>query len=71
MTTIELPEADEARLDEIAQRFGKSKERCIQEAIAEYLEDMEDLAIAEQRMQSFHPKDAISHETMMHKFGIN
>lgn len=60
-------EMDLSESDEAAQRFGESIECYIQEAIAEYLYDMENLAIIEQRMQYLNPEDAISHETMMHK----
>ena len=69
MITIAFPETIETRLANAAQKLGKSREFCVQEAVVEYLDDLEDLAIAEQRMQSFDPEKAISHEEIMRKYG--
>jgi RHH-type rel operon transcriptional repressor/antitoxin RelB len=48
MLTIRLPENIEARLDNLAKRTGRSMTFYAREAILEYLEDMEDLYLAEQ-----------------------
>jgi RHH-type rel operon transcriptional repressor/antitoxin RelB len=48
MLAIRLPEDIEARLDNLAKRTGRSKTFYAREAILEYLEDMEDLYLAEQ-----------------------
>jgi RHH-type rel operon transcriptional repressor/antitoxin RelB len=48
-SSIRLPEDLEVRLDQIAERTGKSKSDYVIEAISEKLEDLEDLYIAEQR----------------------
>lgn len=48
MLAIRLPEDIEARLDKLAKRTGRSKTFYAREAILEYLEDMEDLYLAEQ-----------------------
>jgi RHH-type rel operon transcriptional repressor/antitoxin RelB len=48
MLTIRLPEDIEARLESLAKRTGRSKIFHARQAILEYLEDMEDLYLAEQ-----------------------
>ena len=50
MLTVELPESIERRLDALAKATGRSKESYLQEAIAEYLGDLEDVHLAEQRL---------------------
>ncbi|WP_298079309.1 DUF6290 family protein [uncultured Cardiobacterium sp.] len=51
MLTIELPIELENRLDALAQATGRSKSDYITEAILEYLEDLADLHLAEQRLR--------------------
>lgn len=51
MLTIELPTELENRLDALAQATGRSKSDYITEAILEYLEDLADLHLAEQRLR--------------------
>lgn len=48
MLAIRLPEDIETRLDNLAKRTGRSKTFYARAAIMEYLEDMEDLYLAEQ-----------------------
>ena len=48
MLAIRLPEEIEARLDNLAKRTGRSKTFYARAAILEYLDDMEDLYLAEQ-----------------------
>jgi RHH-type rel operon transcriptional repressor/antitoxin RelB len=50
MLAIELPEDVEQRLDALAKATGRSKESYLQEAIVEYLGDLEDFYLAEQRL---------------------
>ena len=49
MLAIRLPADIENRLDQLAQRTGRTTTFYAREAILEYLEDMEDLYLAEQR----------------------
>lgn len=49
--SIRLPEDVESRLDALAKRTGRSKTYYIREAILEHLEDMEDLYLAEKRLE--------------------
>ena len=48
MLAIRLPEEIEARLENLAKSTGRTKTFYAREAILEYLEDMEDLYLAEQ-----------------------
>ena len=48
MLAIRLPEEIEARLENLAKATGRTKTFYVREAILEYLEDMEDLYLAEQ-----------------------
>lgn len=51
MLAIELPDDVEQRLDALAKATGRSKELYLQEAIVEYIGDLEDFYLAEQRME--------------------
>ena len=51
MLTIELPTELENRLDALAQATGRTKSDYVTEAILEYLEDLADLHLAEQRLR--------------------
>ena len=48
MLAIRLPIEIEARLDELSKRTGRSKTFFAREAILQYLDDLEDLYLAEQ-----------------------
>ncbi|HUB15642.1 MAG TPA: CopG family transcriptional regulator [Acetobacteraceae bacterium] len=50
MLAIELPDDIEGRLEALARATGRSKESYLQEAIVEYLGDLEDFYLAEQRL---------------------
>ena len=50
MLAIRLPAEIELRLENLAKATGRTKTYYAREAILEYLEDMEDLYMAEQRM---------------------
>jgi RHH-type rel operon transcriptional repressor/antitoxin RelB len=50
MLAIRLPEDVEHRLEDLAKRTGRSKTFYARQAILEYLDDMEDLYLAEQQM---------------------
>lgn len=41
----------EKRLDELARRTGRTKSHYAREAIIRHLEDMEDMAVAEERLR--------------------
>ena len=48
--TLILPDDIAARLHEVATLTGKNETACVIEALQEYLDDLEDLHIAEQRL---------------------
>ena len=50
MLAIRLPADIENRLDQLAQRTGRTKTFYAREAILEHLDDLEDLYLAEQRL---------------------
>jgi len=50
MLAIRLPAEIESRLDALAQATGRTKTFYAREAILEYLDDLEDLYLAEQRL---------------------
>jgi RHH-type transcriptional regulator, rel operon repressor / antitoxin RelB len=54
MLAIQLPEDIERRLDALSKATGRSMESYLQEAIVEYLGDLEDLHLAEQRLADIH-----------------
>jgi len=58
MLAIELPDDIERRLDALAKATGRSKESYLQEAIVEYLADLEDLYLAELRLDEIHTGNA-------------
>lgn len=50
MIAVRLPEEIEQRLDALAKATGRTKSYYVREAILEYLDDLEDLYLAEQRL---------------------
>jgi len=50
MLALRLPPEIETRLDELAKRTGRSKSYYAREAIIEYIGDLEDLYLAEERL---------------------
>ncbi|WP_184357518.1 DUF6290 family protein [Rhizobium sp. BK602] len=53
MLALRLPPEIEARLDELAKRTGRSKSFYAREAILEHLDDLEDIYLAEKRLEEF------------------
>jgi len=51
MLTIRLPLEIEERLDRLARKTGRTKTFLAREAILEYLDDLEDLYLAEKRYE--------------------
>jgi len=54
MLAIRLPTDVKDRLQHLAQTTGRSKTFYVREAILEYLDDLEDLYLAEQRLSAIH-----------------
>ena len=49
MLAIRLPETIEERLESLARETGRTKSSLVREAIVEYIDDLEDLYLAEAR----------------------
>lgn len=69
---VRLPEEIEARLDSLAEETGRSKSYYIREALLQYLEDMEDAYIAEQRLSdlALGKSYSVPLEDVMARYGI-
>jgi RHH-type rel operon transcriptional repressor/antitoxin RelB len=52
MLAIRLPENLEKRLEELAKRTGRTKTYYVREAIVEHIDDLEDIYLAEARLQA-------------------
>ena len=51
MLAIRLPQSVEKRLERLARRTGRTKTYYVREAILEHLADLEDLYLAERRIE--------------------
>lgn len=49
MLAVRLPDDIEARLDALAKKTGRTKSHYAREAIVEYIDDLEDLYLAQKR----------------------
>ena len=72
MLAIRLPEDLEKRLEELAKRTGRTKTYYVREAIVEHLDDLEDLYLAEARLQALRRGDdlAVPIEELMPRHGV-
>lgn len=55
--TLRMDNALKAQVDTVAKELGRSRAWVINKALADYIEDVEDIEIARQRMAD--PKDAV------------
>ncbi len=72
MLAIRLPKEIEARLEALAAATGRTKTFYAREAILEYIEDLEDLYLAEQRLIEIRAGriETIPLEDVMKKYGL-
>lgn len=72
MLAIRLPADIEARLEALAQATGRTKTFYAREAILEYLDDMEDLYLAEQRLRDIQSgkTDSVPLQEVMKRYGL-
>lgn len=55
--TLRMDNALKAQVDTVAKELGRSRAWVINKALVDYIEDVEDIEIAKQRMAD--PKDAV------------
>lgn len=70
MLAIRLPDEIEKRLDKLSEKTGRTKSYYVRQAILEYLEDLEDYYLAEERLKSFSDNKAIPLEEIMKRYGV-
>jgi RHH-type rel operon transcriptional repressor/antitoxin RelB len=72
MLAIRLPAEIEERLDELAKRTGRSKSFYAREAILEHLDDLEDIYLAEKRLEDFRKgnSNVVSLAELMARYGV-
>ena len=70
--SIRLPDDVSARLQDLAQRTGRSKTFYMVEAIREHLDDLEDVYLAEQRLIDLRAgkTQAVPMEEVMKRYGL-
>lgn len=71
MIAVELPSHVEQRLDRLAALTGQSKETYIHQAIVQYLEELDDIEIAEDRLDALRTgqSSTVPLEQMMREHG--
>ena len=72
MLAIRLPEEIEKRLENLAKLTGRTKSFYAREAILEHLDDMEDLYLAEKRLDEIRSgrSKTIPLEEVMKEYGL-
>jgi RHH-type transcriptional regulator, rel operon repressor / antitoxin RelB len=73
MLAIRLPPGIEKQLERLAKKTGRTKTYYAREAILSYLEDLEDAALAEKRLDEFYKSGerAIPLEEVLKKYGMD
>lgn len=72
MLAIRLPAEIEERLEKLAKTTGRTKTYYVRQAILEYLDDLEDLYLAEQRLIDLRAgkTKAVPLEEVMKRYGM-
>ena len=70
--SLRLPDDVSARLQDLAERTGRSKTFYMVEAIREHLDDLEDVYLAEQRLSDHRSgkTQAVPLEEVMKRYGL-
>lgn len=73
MLAVRLPEEIENRLDSLAKATGRSKSYYVREAILEHLDDLEDVYLAEKRLEDIRAgrSKTIPLEEVMKQYGMD
>jgi RHH-type transcriptional regulator, rel operon repressor / antitoxin RelB len=72
MLAIRLPETIEKRLDRLAKRTGRTKTYYAREAILQHLEELEDVYLAEKRLEAVRSgrSRTVPLEKVMRRYGL-
>lgn len=70
MLAVRLDADLEQRLTAVAKRTGRSKSYYAREAIRDKIEELEDLAAAEEALRGYDPGQNISMEQMRRELGL-
>lgn len=72
MIAVRLPSEVESRLADLARKTGRTKSFYVREAILEYLDDLEDLYLAEKRYEDVLAgrSKTIPLEELMKRYGM-
>jgi RHH-type rel operon transcriptional repressor/antitoxin RelB len=72
MIALQLPSDIERRLEQLAETTGQSVSSYAEQALLNYLDDLEDIALAEQRLVDLAAgrTETISLEKVMAKYGL-
>lgn len=70
--SLRLPDDVSVRLQDLAERIGRSKTFYMVEAIREHLDDLEDVYLAEQRLSELRAgrSQAVPLEEVMKRYGL-
>jgi Predicted DNA-binding protein with an HTH domain len=69
-TSIRLPDDLNARLEQLANKTGRTKSFYIRKAIEEQIADLEDFYMAERRMRTYDPAENATLDEMMTRHGL-
>jgi RHH-type rel operon transcriptional repressor/antitoxin RelB len=69
MIAVRLPKELEERLTTLAQKTGRSKSYHVRQALLQYLEDIEDHYLAQERLES--PLPGTTLEELERRLGLN
>jgi len=72
MLAVRLPDAMEDRLKNLSEKTGRTKSFYVREAISEYLDDLEDIYLAEQRLEDLRAGRSRTYtlEEVMERHGV-
>ncbi|PZM17153.1 TraY domain-containing protein [Rhizobium tubonense] len=72
MLALRLPPEIETRLDELAKKTGRSKSFYAREAILAHLDDIEDVYLAERRLEDLRSgkSDTVPLSDLMKQYGL-
>ncbi|MCB2088154.1 MAG: DUF6290 family protein [Sphingomonadaceae bacterium] len=70
MLAVRLDPDLEARLTAVAKRTGRTKSYYARQAILEKIEELEDIALLEEALKSYDPRQNVSLDDMMRDLGL-